>query len=88
MEKNLPGNASNAGYMGSIPGLGRFLGEGNGHPLQYSFLFSLISLVGATLSYGVPVSYCGAFSCGAWKISWTEKSGRLQSMVSRRVGHD
>ena len=24
----------------------------------------------------------------AWKISWTEKPGRLQSMVLQRVGHD
>ena len=24
----------------------------------------------------------------AWKIPWTEEPGRLQSMVSRRVGHD
>ena len=24
----------------------------------------------------------------AWKISWTEKPGGLQSMGSRRVGHD
>ena len=24
----------------------------------------------------------------AWKIPWTEESGRLQSMESRRVGHD
>ena len=24
----------------------------------------------------------------AWKIPWTEDSGRLQSMVSQRVGHD
>ena len=24
----------------------------------------------------------------AWKIPWTEKPGRLQSMGSRRVGHD
>ena len=28
----------NAGDMGSIPGLGRFPGEGNGNPLQYSCL--------------------------------------------------
>ena len=27
-----------AGDPGSIPGLGRSLGEGNGNPLQYSFL--------------------------------------------------
>ena len=24
----------------------------------------------------------------AWKIPWTEELGRLQSMGSRRVGHD
>ena len=24
----------------------------------------------------------------AWKIPWTEKSGRPQSMESQRVGHD
>ena len=28
----------NAGDPGSIPGLGRFPGEGNGSPLQYSCL--------------------------------------------------
>ena len=33
MVKNLP---ASAGDIGSIPGLGRFLGEGNGYPLQYS----------------------------------------------------
>ena len=30
--------ASNAGDLGSIPGLGRSPGEGNGNPLQYSCL--------------------------------------------------
>ena len=28
------------------------------------------------------------FSTLAWKIPWTEESGRLQSMGSQRVGHD
>ena len=28
----------NAGDLGSIPGLGRFPGEGSGYPLQYSGL--------------------------------------------------
>ena len=34
---DLDGKASvyNAGNLGSIPGLGRSLGEGNGDPLQY-----------------------------------------------------
>ena len=29
---------ANAGHTGSIPGLGRSPGEGNGNPLQYSSL--------------------------------------------------
>ena len=33
--KHLP---CNAGDLGSIPGLGRYPGEGNGNPLQYSCL--------------------------------------------------
>ena len=31
-------SACNAGYLGSIPGSGRYPGEGNGKPLQYSCL--------------------------------------------------
>ena len=31
-------SACNAGELGSFPGLGRFPGEGNGNPLQYSCL--------------------------------------------------
>ena len=31
-------SACNVGDPGSIPGLGRSPGEGNGHPLQYSCL--------------------------------------------------
>ena len=31
-------SAYNAGELGSIPGLGRSLGEGNGNPFQYSCL--------------------------------------------------
>ena len=31
-------SASNTGYVSSIPGSGRSLGEGNGHPLQCSYL--------------------------------------------------
>ena len=32
--KNLPANAGDARDTGSIPGLGRFPGGGNGNPLQ------------------------------------------------------
>ena len=38
MVKNLLANAGDARDMGSIPGLGRSLGEGNGKSLQYSCL--------------------------------------------------
>ena len=38
MVKNPPANAGGVGYAGSIPGLGRSLGGGNGNPLQYSCL--------------------------------------------------
>ena len=31
-------SAFNVGDLGSIPGLGRSPGEGNGNPLQYSYL--------------------------------------------------
>ena len=36
--KSLPTNAGDARDLGSIPGLGRFPGEENGNPLQYSHL--------------------------------------------------
>ena len=35
-------SACNAGEQGSIPGLGRSLGEGNGYPFQYSYLKNYI----------------------------------------------
>jgi len=44
MQKAFPGGSvvknppANAGDEGSIPGSGRYLGEGNGYPLQYSRL--------------------------------------------------
>ena len=38
MINNLPDNAGDLRDAGSIPGLGRSPGEGNGSPLQYSCL--------------------------------------------------
>ena len=40
MVKNV---SPNAGDVGSIPGLGRSLGGGNGNPLQYSYLGNPLS---------------------------------------------
>ena len=47
-----------AGDMGSIPGLGRSLGEGNGYPLQYSCLENSMDR-GAwrTMAHGVTKSW-------------------------------
>ena len=48
MSRGFPGgsdgqvSAYNAGDQGSIPGLGRSSGEGNGNPLQYCCLENLI----------------------------------------------
>ena len=36
--KNRPANAGDSRDTGSIPGSGKFPGEGNGYPLQYSCL--------------------------------------------------
>ena len=41
MVKNLPTSAGDIRDSGSIPGLGRFLEEGHGNPLQYSCLENL-----------------------------------------------
>ena len=38
MAQQVKAFACKAGDTGSIPGLGRSLGEGNGNPLQYSCL--------------------------------------------------
>ena len=38
--KNRPPNAGDTEDAGSIPGLGRSLGGGNGTPLQYSYLLN------------------------------------------------
>ena len=35
---DLPAKAGDARDMGSIPGLGKFPGVGNGNPFQYSWL--------------------------------------------------
>ena len=38
MAQTVKNQPANAGNLGSIPGSGRSLGEGNGNPLQYSCL--------------------------------------------------
>ena len=70
MVKNPP---ANAGDLGSVPGSGRSLGEGNGSAFQYFFIY-LLSLLDSSIF--------------AWEIPWAEEPGRLLSMGPQRVGHD
>ena len=55
---------ASAGDVGLIPESGRFPGEGNGNPLQYSWKYWI------TVFPGIQYS---------WKIPWIEESGRLYS---------
>ena len=77
------------GDVGSIPGLGRSLGEGKGYPLQDS----LASLVAQTVKNLLAVQETWVRSLGqkdpleegmathssifAWRIPWTEELGGL-----------
>ena len=90
----------NAGSLGSIPGSGRSTGEGIGYPLQYSWASLVVELVKnlpamqetwvQSLGLEDPLEKGKAIhsSILAWRIPWTEKPGRLQSMGLQRVGHN
>ena len=90
--KNLP---ANAGDVSSIPGLGRFSGEGIGYPFQHSwasFVAQLVknlpakretwvrSLVWEDLLEKGKATYSSML---AWRIPWI-----VQSMGSQRVRHN
>ena len=94
-------SACNAGDLGSIPGLGRCPGEGNGYPFQYSGLENSVDCI----VYGVAKSWtqlsdfhfhffflkkevAAHSSILAWEMPWTEEPRGLQFMGSQRVGHD
>ena len=87
-------SACNAGDPGSIPGLGRSLGERIGYPLQYSWASLVAELVKnppvmreiwvGSLSWEDSLEKGKAThsSILACRIPWT-----IQSMGSQRVGH-
>ena len=54
MVKNQPANAGDVRDGGSIPGLQRSLGVGNGNPLQYSCLENFIVRAGHDSTMNVP----------------------------------
>ena len=85
----------NVGDPGSIPGSGRYAGEGIGYPLQYSWA----SLVAQLVTNPSAMQETNVQSLGredplekgkathssilVWRIPWTR-----QSIGSQRVGHD
>ena len=93
-------SACNEGDPGSIPGLGRFPGEGIGYPLPYSWAslvaqdskeaacnagdLSLVPGLGRSPGGG----HGNPIHILAWRIPMTEELGGLQSMGSQRVGHN
>ena len=76
-------SACNAGDLGSIPGLRRSPGEGNGNPLQYSWtslVAQLVKNLPAMLETWVQPLSCedtlekGPATCSnimTWRIPWT-----------------
>ena len=90
----------NARDHGSTPGSGRSPGEGIGYPLQYSWA----SLVAQTVKNlpamqeawvwswvgNIPLEKGTAthYIILAWRISWKEEPGGLQSMGSQRAEQD
>ena len=93
----------NVGDLGSIPGLGRFPGEGKGYPLQYSGLENSMDCIvhGVAKSWTRLNYFTFTFHFHAlekemathsdvlaWRIPGTGKSGGLPPMGSHRVRHD
>ena len=87
------------GDLGSIPGLGRFPGEGNSYPLQYwaSLVTQMVKNPPAiwetwaqSLGWEDPLEESMAIHSVSLPggSPWTEELGGLQSMGSQRVGHD
>ena len=86
--KNPPANAGDATDVGSVPGLGRYPGEGNGNLLQYPAgkesacsVGDLGSIPGQGRSLGEGNSY-------PLQYSGLENSMDYTVMGSQRVGHE
>ena len=67
-------SACSAGHPGSIPGLGRSPGEGNGNPLQYSCLEN-------SMDWEAPQSLVGYSSWGRKELDTTERLHLLTHLI-------
>ena len=87
------------GSLGSIPGLGQFPGEGKGYLLQLVNLMGFPSNSDGKASASMQETWFQSLgqkdplekemathsSVLAWRISWTEEPGGLQSIGSQRA---
>ena len=71
--KNPPANAGDTRDVGSIPGLGKSLGEGNGSPLQYSCLENPMDR--------------GALWATVHEVATSRTRLSTHTLVTRQVGH-
>ena len=69
-------SACNAGDLGSILGLGRSAGEGNGYPLQYSDLENFMNCI----VYGVEKSQ-------TWPSDFHSHSKERENGVAKKLSH-
>ena len=95
---SIPGSgesACNTGDPGSIPGSGISAGEGADYSLQYSWASLVVQLVkNSPTMWETWVRSLGEEDplekemATHWRIPWTEKPGRLQSMGSQELDTD
>ena len=88
----------NPGNLGLIPESGRSPREEMGYPLRYSWASLVTQMVKnppvtwetwvLSLGWEDTLEESMSHSSLAWRISWAEYLGRLQSMVSQRVRRD
>ena len=81
-------SACSAGDMGSIPGLGRSPGGGNGSPVLYTSQCWVTPGYKDGLRGGLALADLTIWWWGGLRIPWAEEPGGLQSIVWQRVRHD
>ena len=85
--KNPPANVGATGDLGSIPGSGRSLGEGNGNPLQYSCLgnptdrgawwTTVLGVAKSQTQLSTHTHICVLWKLGSWWNSLADKYWEL-----------
>ena len=75
-------SACGGGDLGSIPGLGRSLGEGKGYPLQYSGLENSMDCKESDMTERLLLSLSTLISHWMWVAGKVSPFGRGQSLAN------